>query len=150
MALTEFVGTLEDFEFTRGHRRLLMVVAKFVKTTVDTSGVDGFPLPITKTKRNNKNTDSIDRNHNNNIGKTAEDRAEDGLGDVKLYDCQLHSSASAQSDRPDCKSASTYYFNFCSLHVLAQMLARQKVLSDQIENCSCILKCTCMYNLHYV
>lgn len=43
--------SIEDFEFSRGHQKLLIVVVKFVKAILDASGVDGFSMPKIKNKQ---------------------------------------------------------------------------------------------------
>lgn len=48
----------QNFEFSRGHRKLLMVIVKLVKQNFDENGLDAFIAEIPKPKEN-KNLDAV-------------------------------------------------------------------------------------------
>lgn len=148
MVLKESVETIKNFEFTRGHRKLIMAIAKFVKTILDSSGANGVPISVKQTKTNNKNGNIIHLKNENLIFSIMPIINQENYNwNVKANECQLHSSAIAQLDSKIMSntlthevphiSASTFFYHLCSSHALSQIFVGLKILSDEVENDKC-------------
>lgn len=53
------VKSLDDFEITRGHRKLILAVSKFVEETLKQKGIDAFFEPSKPNKKKHSSTNRI-------------------------------------------------------------------------------------------
>lgn len=100
--LSDCAYPAKDFEFSRGHQKLILAVVKYVKETMETSGVDGFDSPkkpekATKKSKQNKSSGEPKRqkvsSDRTDLVQTTVVTEEHLLADIQKHELELYRKA---------------------------------------------------------